>query len=91
TVGDLMRQRRRIAAGFAGESGGGAAKATQDWRLRLEAISACARKKPSHLPALASLLALEAAARLSVTFDRLRGRRTPYTAWQPAESTKRPL
>jgi hypothetical protein len=91
TIADFMRQRRRIAAGFARETRTDAVKGTQAWSLRLSALGAVARRQPARLPALALLLALEAAATLSVAFEGLRGRNTAYTAWQPAASTKRPL
>jgi glycosyltransferase involved in cell wall biosynthesis len=88
TVSDFLKQRRRIHAGYRAETRRGLVKPTQDIRLAARAVLSLARGEPARLPALALLLALEAAARLSVLADALRGRSGYYTAWDPARSTK---
>jgi poly-beta-1,6-N-acetyl-D-glucosamine synthase len=88
SLGDFLRQRRRIHAGFRAGSQKLARKATQDRRLVGAAMASLVRKKPGSLPWLVLLLALETAARTSVWIDELGHRRKPYTAWQPALSTK---
>jgi hypothetical protein len=88
TASDFLKQRRRIHAGYRAETRRSLVKPTQDLRLAAGAVVSLARRKPSKLPALALLLALEAAARLSVLADALRGRSGYYTAWDPVRTTK---
>jgi biofilm PGA synthesis N-glycosyltransferase PgaC len=91
TLSELLRQRRRIAAGFQSEHDTAAMKSTQDLRLIASAVAAVIRARPAQAPWLAALVAVEGFARLSARLDARRRGSGAYTAWQPAESTKRPL
>ncbi|HXH21139.1 MAG TPA: glycosyltransferase [Dehalococcoidia bacterium] len=88
TARDFLRQRRRIHAGFRAETRRGLVKATQDPRLAARAAFDLVRREPRRAAAVAALLALELAARVSVVADALAGRSAYYSAWEPAPTTK---
>ncbi len=88
---DLLRQRRRIYAGYRAQAAGRPLKQTRQARSVLGASLAILRRRPAALPALVALASVEATARISIGVEGLLGRADDYAIWEPAASTKGPL
>ncbi len=88
---DLLRQRRRIYAGYRAQAAGRPLKQTRQARSVLGASLAILRRRPAALPALVALASVEATARISIGVEGLLGRAGDYAIWEPAASTKGPL
>jgi hypothetical protein len=88
TVGDFVRQRRRIHAGFYRESRASRTlKATQDPRSVLPAALRLCWPHPRQLALLALLVALDSWSRVLGYYDAFRGN-VSHSAWAPAATTK---